>query len=576
MEAADSFGVCGRCVWYRVAPAMADVFLSYAQEDRTRARQLADALRERGWDVWWDAHVYVGTSFRAEITRQLETAKCVVVLWSKASIKSAWVIDEAQDGMDRGVLVQALIEGARPPHGFRGIHWADLTSWSGDTHAEEFVKLSDGITRFAPVATPTPAATPRALPPDPPADTVIDSDVQPPEPEGWVRWLRLASDSLAQLANRRPLIVGGAGLASVIVAIIALSNPPTEQASQVAQVASPTPTISSPPSASPSTDASPGQKSGNDSAPRVNPPPNADAPVSPPRSPATTIATAGSKPATSESSPGSLPTVTRSSGTGSNGAVETRSSKTPSPETATVGAKPEGSRSSSPTTTGTSGLDLNKLFELPSPTTASPRPTISTTEGAKPPASDGSRSSSSTAASAPSSARAPATASTIEGAKPPASDGSGSSSPTAARKRGFWGRVFGTPSSTPSSATTQPSASSDSTGTLEKGDCPSFFDPTTVSFVGDDVSLDDYDKATLNDIATQWRKNAGSFIHVTVYDSNTDLFSPFPFRMSTAVQSYFQSQGIPRDRTRVDYKPLPPECNSLIRSSGWVKLEIGR
>ena len=85
---------------------MADVFLSYAQEDRTRARKLADALRELGWDVWWDAHVYVGTRFRSEITRQLQAAKCVVVLWSQASIESDWVIDEAQDGKDRGVLVR--------------------------------------------------------------------------------------------------------------------------------------------------------------------------------------------------------------------------------------------------------------------------------------------------------------------------------------------------------------------------------------------------------------------------------------------------------------------------------------
>ena len=67
---------------------MADVFLSYAQEDRTRARQLADALRERGWDVWWDAHLYVGTRLRAEIASQLQAAKYVAVLWPRASIES--------------------------------------------------------------------------------------------------------------------------------------------------------------------------------------------------------------------------------------------------------------------------------------------------------------------------------------------------------------------------------------------------------------------------------------------------------------------------------------------------------
>ena len=333
---------------------MADVFLSYAQEDRTRAGKLADALRERGWDVWWDAHVYVGTRFRAEIARQLESAKCVVVLWSQASIESDWVIDEAEDGKNRGVLVQALIDAAQPPHGFRGIQWANLNSWSGDTHAEEFVKLADGISRHATIPTPTPAATPRALQPDPPAHTVIDSDVQPPEPEGWVRWLRLASDSLAELANRRPLVVGGSAFASVIVAIIALSSPPTEQAPQVAQVASPTRTNSSPPSASPSTDASPGQNGDNNSAPRADRLPSAEARSSPPRSPATTPAPESAKPRPSDVSSSAPPTTTRQ----------------------TDSRKP---------------LQGNVL-ETPSSTTTPPVATKSTTEAAKPPASDGSRS----------------------------------------------------------------------------------------------------------------------------------------------------------------------------------------
>ena len=36
---------------------MADVFISYAREDEPKARQLADALTVRGWEVWWDRHI---------------------------------------------------------------------------------------------------------------------------------------------------------------------------------------------------------------------------------------------------------------------------------------------------------------------------------------------------------------------------------------------------------------------------------------------------------------------------------------------------------------------------------------
>jgi hypothetical protein len=35
--------------------AMSYVFVSYSQKDRNHARKLADALLNRGFDVWFDA-----------------------------------------------------------------------------------------------------------------------------------------------------------------------------------------------------------------------------------------------------------------------------------------------------------------------------------------------------------------------------------------------------------------------------------------------------------------------------------------------------------------------------------------
>ncbi len=32
---------------------MADIFLSYVQEDRERAKVLVRALEQKGWSVWW-------------------------------------------------------------------------------------------------------------------------------------------------------------------------------------------------------------------------------------------------------------------------------------------------------------------------------------------------------------------------------------------------------------------------------------------------------------------------------------------------------------------------------------------
>ena len=89
---------------------MTNIFLSYVRSDAKRAKQVADALSDRGWSVWLDTQLTPGVRFRDKIAEELHAASCVVVLWSEASLKSDFVIDEAEDGKRRGVLVQALIE----------------------------------------------------------------------------------------------------------------------------------------------------------------------------------------------------------------------------------------------------------------------------------------------------------------------------------------------------------------------------------------------------------------------------------------------------------------------------------
>jgi TIR domain len=60
---------------------VADIFLSYASEDRERARSLHAVLAGYGWDVWWDQHLSVGRNFRVELEQKLNEARCVIVLW---------------------------------------------------------------------------------------------------------------------------------------------------------------------------------------------------------------------------------------------------------------------------------------------------------------------------------------------------------------------------------------------------------------------------------------------------------------------------------------------------------------
>lgn len=67
---------------------MADVFVSYASEDRDRIAPLAHVIESEDLTVWWDRRIGMGARFDREIERELDAAKCVVVVWSEHSVDS--------------------------------------------------------------------------------------------------------------------------------------------------------------------------------------------------------------------------------------------------------------------------------------------------------------------------------------------------------------------------------------------------------------------------------------------------------------------------------------------------------
>jgi hypothetical protein len=106
---------------------VADIFLSYSTEDAETTEQLAHAFEQEGWSVFWDRKIPPGQRWEDVLERELEAAKCVVVLWSKAAVESEWVWEEASEAKDMGKLVPVLIEDVKPPLGFRSIEAAKLT-----------------------------------------------------------------------------------------------------------------------------------------------------------------------------------------------------------------------------------------------------------------------------------------------------------------------------------------------------------------------------------------------------------------------------------------------------------------
>ena len=124
---------------------MSRIFLSYARDDVEAARQLADSLGDAGHNVWWDRHLHGGSRFDKEIEEALGNAEAVVVIWSSASLNSAWVKDEAAEARDTERLVPVSIGSAKPPLGFRQFHTIDLGSWSGSgpPDVEELLEAID-------------------------------------------------------------------------------------------------------------------------------------------------------------------------------------------------------------------------------------------------------------------------------------------------------------------------------------------------------------------------------------------------------------------------------------------------
>lgn len=143
---------------------MRNLFVSYANQDKERVADIVAALENAGWSVWWDDRLSAGARLEQDIPTQLEKAAAILVIWSRHSLSSDWVSDEAEYGKSKDKLVPILIDNVAPPFGFRRLHTAELTHWDGSRGDPRLQGILEDVEKFAGAEAPAQRRRPQALP----------------------------------------------------------------------------------------------------------------------------------------------------------------------------------------------------------------------------------------------------------------------------------------------------------------------------------------------------------------------------------------------------------------------------
>jgi TolB-like protein/Tfp pilus assembly protein PilF len=191
-------------------PPRQQLFFSYSRTDQKAALPMIRALERQGYHVWWDGLLEGGDNFLPTTEAALQKADAVVVLWSKTSIDSHWVRDEATVGRDRRRLVPLSMDGSLPPLGFRQFQVIDVSKWSGKSDP-------NGVMRR--IAS---------------AIAMVSGDSAAPSAGGQARQTPGGLSAGSGL-NRRALLIGGGVLAAAAAGVAAWRLLPAETPDSAAQ-----------------------------------------------------------------------------------------------------------------------------------------------------------------------------------------------------------------------------------------------------------------------------------------------------------------------------------------------------
>ncbi len=179
---------------------MADVFISYAREDRSKAEHIASGLSQLGLEAFWDTEIPPGQTWADYIEGKLSQCKAVIVLWSEHSTKSQWVREEARMGREKAKLIPVMLDGSQPPFGFGEVQAADLSQWNGDYKRPEWTRFAQAVHVAARGAgAPQPQAQPPAQPQAQP-QAAFAAQPQSATSSGWRGQQQAQLNAIAQFA----------------------------------------------------------------------------------------------------------------------------------------------------------------------------------------------------------------------------------------------------------------------------------------------------------------------------------------------------------------------------------------
>jgi hypothetical protein len=116
------------------------VFISYSSADEATVVRLDTAIAEAGLTPWWARHLQGGERFGKVIIEAIDAACAAVVVWSAASVQSAWVLAEATRAFEQGKLVPVRFGDLHPmdiPPPFTTLHTLLLEDRAGLIQAIE-------------------------------------------------------------------------------------------------------------------------------------------------------------------------------------------------------------------------------------------------------------------------------------------------------------------------------------------------------------------------------------------------------------------------------------------------------